>query len=266
LICGAAIGISAIVAVSCISVAASRDQGIEILNEPTRMRAWIQEYGRTVNGLFMMLLPTQIVFLLLSLAAATLSPRPFVKRLKLGSGVLPLWTWLVFVIGTPIVGIISSELLSLFVTELSDNLKMIESVMRFHARSALPSLILLVAVTPGVIEELMFRGYLQSRLTERMPAALGILISALIFSIAHLDLLHVVGVLPLGLWLGAIAWRADSVWPAILCHAMNNTIAVLSLQFQPESSIGVEMGPVTVGTLIVCAPAFLFSLYIIKSR
>jgi membrane protease YdiL (CAAX protease family) len=123
-----------------------------------------------------------------------------------------------------------------------------------------------VAALPGVVEELMFRGYLQTRLAERLSPLWAILLSALVFSAAHLDVIHIIGVLPLGIWLGAVAWRAGSIWPAVICHAVNNTVAVLGLKYQPAEEVGVAMDPLTLGVLLVCGPAFLFSLVIFRSR
>jgi membrane protease YdiL (CAAX protease family) len=265
LVCLIAIVISVLVSGVVLSVVAVADRGPRVLDDMDLLRSWAEDYGQTREGLLVLLLPTQIVFLLVACGAALLSPRPFASRLRLGGGVLPLWTWFVFIIATPIVGIVSSEVLSLFVTELSDNLKMIESVMRGHLGQSLPLLLVLVAVLPGVAEEVMFRGYLQTRLAERWTAVAAIIGSAVIFSAAHLDWTHGIGVLPLGIWLGAVAWRAESIWPAAVCHIVNNTFAVLGLKFQPEETIGVAMDPMTIGALIICGPAFLFSLYILHS-
>jgi membrane protease YdiL (CAAX protease family) len=204
--------------------------------------------------------------LLVACAAAMISPRPFARRLSLGTGVMPFWTWIVFLVGTPIVGIVSSEILSLFVDDLSDNLKLIESMMRSHLVRSLPLLLVLVAVVPGVVEEIMFRGYLQTRLAERWSPVWAIAVSAVIFSAAHMDPLHGIGVLPLGLWLGAVAWRTASVWPAVLCHTVNNAVAVIGLKLQPDEKIGVAMDNVTLVVLMVCGPAFLFSLYLFRNR
>ncbi|MCH5375977.1 MAG: hypothetical protein JJ992_18565, partial [Planctomycetes bacterium] len=158
-VCVAAIIISAITSGIVLVVAALVARGPQVLQDVPRLLSWVEQFGGTPQGLLVLLLPAQLVFLSMACGAALLSPRPFVSRLSLGRGVLPLWTWLVFTIGTPIVGIFSSMTLSMFVTELSENLKLIESMMRANAQTSLPMLLVLVAVTPGFIEELMFRGY-----------------------------------------------------------------------------------------------------------
>ncbi|MCL4206402.1 MAG: CPBP family intramembrane metalloprotease [Pirellulaceae bacterium] len=266
LVCVTAIIMSAVVSGVVLAVTAFADRGAGVLDDVGQLKAWVMEFGRTREGLLVMLLPSQVVFLLVACAAAMISPRPFARRLSLGTGVLPLWTWIVFLVGTPIVGIVSSEILSLFVDDLSDNLKLIESMMRSHLVRSLPLLLVLVAVVPGLVEEIMFRGYLQTRLAERWSPVWAVAVSAVIFSAAHMDPLHGIGVLPLGLWLGAVAWRTASVWPAVLCHTVNNAVAVIGLKLQPDEKIGVAMDNVTLVVLMVCGPAFLLSLYLFRNR
>jgi membrane protease YdiL (CAAX protease family) len=120
-------------------------------------------------------------------------------------------------------------------------------------------------VVPGIVEELLFRGYLQSRLLQRWPPLLAVGASALIFSAAHLDPIHVLGVIPLGVWLGTVAWRAGSVWPAILCHAVNNAVAVAAVAVQDNSTLEFTWDPFSVTLLCLGGPAFLLSLGILAS-
>jgi len=85
-------------------------------------------------------------------------------------------------------------------------------------------IIFVVCVTfpPGFVEELLFRGYVQRRLLRRWRPFGAILFASVAFAIAHLDPLHVVFALPLGIWFGIIAWRTGSIWPGVVCHAFIN--------------------------------------------
>ncbi len=262
----AAILLSAIVSGIFLVAAASIDLGLESFVDAQTWRAWIEDFSQTTGGLLVMLLPSQTVFLLVACIAATASPRPFSQRLSLGVGVLPLWTWVIFVVATPLVGWVASQILSLMVDELSENLKFIETMMRWHIRQSLPLLFVLLAVVPGVFEEFLFRGYLLTRLAERWHPIWAILVSAMIFSFAHIDPLHSLGVLPLGLWLGAIAWRTGSVWPAVLCHIVNNAMAIVWVMLLPEDQQRLAWDGISVATLVVCTPAFLISLWIFRNR
>lgn len=73
---------------------------------------------------------------------------------------------------------------------------------------------------PGVCEEAFVRGYVQRRLLLRWPPLAAILYSSVIFAAWHLQPANVLAVLPGGLWLGYVAWRADSIRPTVAAHAV----------------------------------------------
>lgn len=223
----------------------------------------LEDFTQTRAGLMLVVLPGQLIFLGAALGAAWLSPQTLRDRLSLRRGGLPYWSWLILMLATPIIGVLSSHLLSLVVDEMSEQLKLVEAMMRAHVRDFPVGLIVIVAVVPGFVEELLFRGYLQSRLLRRWPPLLAVSASALIFSAAHLDPIHVLGVIPLGIWLGAVAWRAGSVWPAIGCHVVNNAVAVAAAAVQDHSTLELTWDPFSVTLLAIGGPAFLLSLGIL---
>lgn len=99
-----------------------------------------------------------------------------------------------------------------------------------------------LALVPGFCEELFFRGMLQ-RALGRGVLAIGV--SAVAFALIHLDPHHVVGVLPLGLWLAWVAARADSSWPTITAHVANNTLAVVATHVAAlDRGYGSAAGPI----------------------
>ncbi len=83
-------------------------------------------------------------------------------------------------------------------------------------------LLLFISLAPGFMEELLFRGYIQSRLLKRWPAGWAILVSSVLFGLLHIMPQAVVFATVVGLWLGVVAWRTNSVWPGIACHAFVN--------------------------------------------
>jgi membrane protease YdiL (CAAX protease family) len=235
----------------------------EFFRGESSLPRWIGELAQTRMGLLVMVVPGQLVFFAAAVGAAALSPERFSERLALRRGVLPLWTWAALIVATPIIGLGSSIFLSLFLSEPSDQLRMMTDMMETHAKTFLPGLLLLIAVVPGLVEELLFRGYLQSRLLKSWPPVGAICFSAFVFAAAHMDPVHVLGVLPLGFWLGVIAWRADSVWPAMLCHAANNLAAVLGVMYGDPHTMEITFDPLTVTTLAVSGPAFLLALFLL---
>jgi membrane protease YdiL (CAAX protease family) len=93
--------------------------------------------------------------------------------------------------------------------------------------SRLPLLVLWpsFALVPGVAEELLFRGVLQGALGRNLRA---VLIAGCAFALFHVDPVHVIGVLPLGLFLSWVAYRSSTL-VSIFAHVSNNTLAVVSI-------------------------------------
>jgi uncharacterized protein len=88
-------------------------------------------------------------------------------------------------------------------------------------------LLALVMVGPvtGFIEELFFRGFMQTRLAERWRPWVAVLVTSICFGLFHLDPVHAVVAFGLGLWLGFVSVRADSLRPAVVAHVVNNLLA-----------------------------------------
>lgn len=77
------------------------------------------------------------------------------------------------------------------------------------------------AVTPAVCEELFFRGLVLSGLRPfgKWPA---IVISALLFGIAHASIYRLLPTFLLGILFGVLVWRSGSIVTSIVAHAINN--------------------------------------------
>ena len=86
-------------------------------------------------------------------------------------------------------------------------------------------LALLAGVAP-LVEELIFRGLLYGWLAGRWGSGIAFIGSSLAFAAAHVELAHVVLVLPLGLMFGWLRWRSGSLWPSLVAHMANNGLAV----------------------------------------
>ncbi|HTN54518.1 MAG TPA: CPBP family intramembrane glutamic endopeptidase, partial [Anaeromyxobacter sp.] len=84
---------------------------------------------------------------------------------------------------------------------------------------------LVATVLAPVCEETAFRGYLLRTIGLRRGPAVAIVTSALLFATLHLDPVRFPALALLGAIFGWMAWRAGSIWPAILAHAVNNGLA-----------------------------------------
>ncbi len=79
-----------------------------------------------------------------------------------------------------------------------------------------------------LVEELVFRGLLYGWLAGRWGTVVAWIVSSLAFAAAHIELAHVILVLPLGLWFGWLRRRTGSLWPSLVSHMVNNGLAVVA--------------------------------------
>lgn len=88
-------------------------------------------------------------------------------------------------------------------------------------------LLFVLAVTPGVCEELLFRGFLFSSLRDRLRPWTVILVTSVMFGAFHLSIYRLFGTTALGIVMGILAYQARSIVPSMLFHALNNATALL---------------------------------------
>lgn len=81
------------------------------------------------------------------------------------------------------------------------------------------------ALLPGLIEELVFRGWLLSAL-QPFGERRALLLSALIFGLMHGNLTQVPFALLLGLLFGFVTLRTGKLWPCMIIHTLNNAMSV----------------------------------------
>ncbi|QKG83687.1 CPBP family intramembrane metalloprotease [Kroppenstedtia pulmonis] len=82
-----------------------------------------------------------------------------------------------------------------------------------------------VGLLGPIAEEILFRGYLQKWLVGRIGAWAGILVTALLFSLYHVDVASAAPIFVMGILLSGLTLYFRSLWPAILLHVINNTVA-----------------------------------------
>ncbi|HLU68761.1 MAG TPA: type II CAAX endopeptidase family protein [Kofleriaceae bacterium] len=87
--------------------------------------------------------------------------------------------------------------------------------------------LLVLAVLPGLCEELLVRGAILRGLVGRLGAAGAVAASTVYFSLLHLSPARALPTALLGALLAVVVLRSGSVWPAVIAHALNNAAAVL---------------------------------------
>jgi membrane protease YdiL (CAAX protease family) len=171
------------------------------------------------------MLASELALLLVSLLVPLVAAKPVRESLGLTAASVPVV--LVTGLGTVMLGPLGDRAMSAF-SELFPGLTLgvIPSLHDLAQRLPLAWLWPSFALLPGMAEELLFRGVLQRSFERR---ALGIAVAGCAFALFHVDPVHVIGVLPLGLFLSWAAARSCTT-VTIVAHVLNNSIAVLAIR------------------------------------
>ena len=92
--------------------------------------------------------------------------------------------------------------------------------------STYATLLVAVFVAP-FCEEVFFRGFVFPGLCRSMPVGWAIILSALLFGVAHADPGSFAVLFIIGLVLAFLRWRTNSLWPGIVLHDLNNGLGAL---------------------------------------
>ena len=87
------------------------------------------------------------------------------------------------------------------------------------------------AIFAPLVEEIFFRGFLFQGFRERYGWVAGMLLSAAIFAIAHLDLVVLIPTFILGCLLAYVFHRSNSIWPGIILHFLVNAFGLIGAYF-----------------------------------
>ncbi len=87
--------------------------------------------------------------------------------------------------------------------------------------------ILSAVVLAPVFEELLMRGIIFNR-SKKVFGAIGcIAVTTVLFSLMHMNIVQGIYVIPLGIFFGYVAYRYNSVFLCMICHAINNLVGVM---------------------------------------
>ena len=81
-------------------------------------------------------------------------------------------------------------------------------------------------------EELIYRGYFQSRIGYTWGPVIGIIASSVVFSLIHIDrplmLVHLAIQSPV---LGYVCYKTKSIYPTVFAHAVGNTFSIFIIKY-----------------------------------
>ncbi|MGP1514884.1 MAG: lysostaphin resistance A-like protein [Bacteroidales bacterium] len=136
------------------------------------------------------------------------------------------WRWLLhgivlFVLSVPIVNFVSVD---------NGQDQQLYDLVRDTSYCGLIKIIIVLAILPGVFEELFFRGLLQKFILQwSRSIPMGLIVTSIIFSLVHFDMDNFFVRLILGLLLGLLYQYSGRLWVSMLFHILNNTVASLQL-------------------------------------
>lgn len=84
-----------------------------------------------------------------------------------------------------------------------------------------------VSILAPLVEELFFRGMIQSTIEKYLPAISGIILSSAIFSLSHFQFQVALPLFIMGLILGTLFKKTGSLIPGIIFHGINNSLYIL---------------------------------------
>jgi membrane protease YdiL (CAAX protease family) len=138
-------------------------------------------------------------------------------------------------------------------TELTEepfNIKSVQQVLKDDQTLFLT--ILVVAVLPAIIEELFFRriifGYLYVQNLKFWPAAF---LSSLFFAGVHEHFVSLFPIFLLGLSLSYAYYKTKSIWVPILLHALNNTLSILAIHWNWDSTFSTHWISALIAAMVI---------------
>lgn len=114
-------------------------------------------------------------------------------------------------------------------------------ILQMQSLQELIANILVIAVLPAFGEEVLFRGFIQKRLSQHIPAWAAITLTAFLFSAVHFQFEGFLARFLLGGILGFIFHQTQNLWVPIATHLFFNGLQVLVYYFFGEQAINQEV-------------------------
>ncbi|MBN1295733.1 CPBP family intramembrane metalloprotease [bacterium] len=120
------------------------------------------------------------------------------------------------------------------------------------------TLILLMCISPGICEEMLFRGAIFGSLKRKWSPWHAVIVSSIMFGFLHFSVYRLFPTTVIGIALGWLVMQSGSIYPAMLAHALNNFLSLIvapELELDKLSSHWMLVGlpAVILGVMLVCS-------------
>ncbi len=137
--------------------------------------------------------------------------------------------------------------------------------------------LLVMAFMAALSEEIFFRGLLQQLfIKNKMNAHVAIVITAILFSVFHLQFFGFIPRMFLGIVLGYLYYLTQNLWVSIIAHFCNNAFAVVAMHFYNQDLTETATGAntqnpisvvfVVVSLLMVVGQLVMLNRFVNKTR
>lgn len=146
-------------------------------------------------------------------------------------------TWMIL----SIVGLIGFTASAIFIgfafsADTMAQLQLIDMISLAPIQTAIP-LLFAAALTAGIVEEIVFRGYIQTMTQDKYGVTFSFVITAIIFTVLHfLPLPLLLPYFLVSIAFSFIAYHANSIIPGIFAHIIFDIAAFLIFYFNPKMS------------------------------
>jgi membrane protease YdiL (CAAX protease family) len=134
--------------------------------------------------------------------------------------------------------------------------KMFEELVKVLVHAGSPGellfVIVVVAVVPAIVEEMLFRGLIQRTFERLMSPVVSAVLAGTIFGLYHLNPSELVPLIGLGVFFGLLRYRSQSLVVPMVAHFLNNFMAVLVTYYglQDENLLSAMQSNVSVSTVL----------------
>jgi membrane protease YdiL (CAAX protease family) len=225
--------------------------------------AWMQQNMATAKGFLSIMLPIHVAMLLLTLVAAYFSRTPLRERLGMVCSNIPLWLYLVVILGTLGVDAIAGWL---FLAHMSPSEDQMALALAFTNTTGIDGAVhTFYGIVPGFVEELLFRGFVLLGLLRRWKPVYAIAVSTILFTVVHPDPFFMLAALPFGIWCCILLWRTKSIWLPVIAHTGGYIGLALLNRWYPGPTVAffgeLTVWPITIG--VFCVSMLGLSLWVL---
>ncbi len=97
--------------------------------------------------------------------------------------------------------------------------------------------ILGAVIIAAVSEEFLFRGFLQISLEKKGDVTRAVLLTSIAWTLVHQNPYWAIQIFIVGVLIGYVAWRTDSVFPTMIIHGIYNLMGVLFVNMDVQNCL-----------------------------